>query len=98
MRSKQDLPSEVYRHKDGKSCFDRIYVFSPSVNVDPIWKPAKDMIESEILDMMNPNHSQEQFFFEERDFKAVEDIIDTQFALIELSRQKKRKEEKKNKS
>ena len=28
------LVTEVYRHKDGKSCFDRIYVFSPSVHVD----------------------------------------------------------------
>ena len=87
------LVTEVYRHKDGKSCFDRIYVFSPSVNVDPIWKPVKDMIESEILDMMNPNHQKEQFFCDEPDFKAMEDSIDTQFALIELSRQKKRKED-----
>ena len=66
------LETEVYRHKDGKSCFDRIYVFSPSVNVDPIWKPVKDMIESEILDMMNPNHQKETFFFDEPDFKAIE--------------------------
>ena len=50
------LVTEVYRHKDGNSCFERIYVFSPSVNVDPIWKPVKDMIENEILGMMNPNH------------------------------------------
>ena len=87
------LVTEVYRHKDGKSCFDRIYVFSPSVNVDPIWKPVKDMIENELLDMMNPNHQKEQFFFDEPDFKAMEEIIDTQFAMIELSRQKNRKEE-----
>ena len=33
------------------------------------------------------------FLFDELDIKAMEDIIDTQFALIELSRQKKRKEE-----
>ena len=56
------LVTEVYRHKDGKSCFDRIYVFSSSVNVDPIWKPVKDMIENELLDMMNPNHRAETFF------------------------------------
>ena len=51
------------------------------------------MIESEILDMMNPNHAREQYFFDEPDFKAMEEIIDAQFAIIELSRQKKRKEE-----
>ena len=48
------LITEVYRHKDGKSCFDRIYVFSPSVNHDPMWQPVRDLIGNEILDMRNP--------------------------------------------
>ena len=51
------------------------------------------MIENEVLDMMNPNHAREQYFFDAPDFKAMEEIIDAQFAIIELSRQKKRKEE-----
>ena len=59
------LITEVWRHKDGKSCFDRIYVFSPSVNHDPMWRPVREMIESEILDLMNPNHRNEPFFFDE---------------------------------
>ena len=87
------LITEVYRHKDGKSCFQRIFVFSPSVNHDPMWKPVRDMIENEILDPLNPNHRNEQFFFEEPDFAAMERIIDQQFAIIQLSRQKKRKDE-----
>ena len=65
------LITEVWRHSDGKSCFERIYVFSPSVTVDPIWRPVREMIENEVLDMMNPNHSKEQFFFDEPDFKAM---------------------------
>ena len=87
------LITEVYRHKDDRSCFDRIYVFSPSVNHDPMWKPVRDMIESEILDPLNPNHRNEQAFFDEPDFAAMERIIDEQFAIIQLSRQKKRKDE-----
>ena len=66
------LITEVYRHRDGKSCFDRIYVFSPSVNHDPMWQPVRDMIENEILDMRNPNHHSENFFFDEPDFAAME--------------------------
>ena len=68
-------------------------VFSPSVGVDPIWVPVRKMIEIEILDMRNPNHSQEQFFSDEPDFDAMSKILDQQFAIVELSRQKKRKAE-----
>ena len=46
------------------------------------------MIESEILDMMNPNHAKEQYFFADPEFKAMEEIIDAQFAIIELSRKR----------
>ena len=87
------LITEVWRHEDGKSCFERIYVFSPSISVDPIWRPVREMIESEILDMRNPNHANEQFFFEDPDFDAMSKILDQQFAIVELSRQKKRKTE-----
>ena len=51
------------------------------------------MIEEEILDMRNRNHAQEQFFFEEPDMEALQKILDQQFAIIELSRRKKRREE-----
>ena len=84
------LITEVWRHDDGKSCFERIYVFSPSVDVDPIWRPVREMIENEILDMRNPNHSQEQYFFNEPDFDAMSKILDQQFAIVELSRRKKK--------
>ncbi len=86
------LIKEVWRHKDGRSCFERIYVFSPSVNHDPMWQPVREMIESEILAPLNPNHCNEQFFFEEPDFAAMERIIDQQFAIVQLSRAKKRRD------
>ena len=31
-----------------KDCFDRIYLFSPSIDVDKTWKPVKDYIEKNI--------------------------------------------------
>ena len=74
--------------------FLRVFVFSPSVNHDPMWTPVRDLIENENLDYLNPNHRNEEFFFDEPDFAAMERIIDQQFAIIKLSRDKKRRRTK----
>ena len=58
-----------------------------------MWRPVRDMIESEILDPLNPNSRNEQFFFDEPDFAAMRRIIDEQFAIVQLRRSKKRKDE-----
>ena len=34
---------DIYRY-----CFSRIYIWSPSINVDSIWKPVKDYIRDHI--------------------------------------------------
>ena len=34
---------DIYR-----DCFDRIYLFSPSIDVDKTWKPVKDYIEKSL--------------------------------------------------
>ena len=31
-----------------KDCFDRIYLFSPSIDVDKTWKPVKEYIEKSL--------------------------------------------------
>ena len=91
-------------HKDGKSCFDRIYVFSASVGktfedgIDDTWAPVKRLIDKQLIDRTNPNHNAEQFFFDELDgdaMQALSDIVDLQFGMIELSRKHGRKKEPK---
>ena len=47
---------DVYRN-----WFSRIYVFSPSINVDSVWLPVKKYIEHE----MKINTKEEQCYFEE---------------------------------
>ena len=65
------LLTEVWRHEDGKPCFSRIYVFSPSVSVDPVFAPLRKMIEEELLDIAhNPRHAHEKIFFDEPDMEA----------------------------
>ena len=36
-----DLILRIYR-----GCFERIYIFSPSVDIDMAWKPVKDYVEN----------------------------------------------------
>ena len=91
----QRLATEVWIHKDGKSCFGRIWVFSASVGktfedgIDDTWAPVKRLIETQLIDRRNANHNAEQFFYDELDGKAMQalsDIVDLQFQMIELSR------------
>ena len=39
--------TDLYRKKDGKSVFKRVYVFSPSVHADPAWIPVKKFVKDE---------------------------------------------------
>ena len=38
---------DIYR-----DCFSRVYIWSPSINVDSTWKPVKEYIQNHI----KPNH------------------------------------------
>jgi len=63
-------------------CFKRIYVFSPSINVDyQTWEPVKKMIEKEIT-----NNDDEQFYFDHYDEEALFNIINTQRKIIEYQK------------
>ena len=64
----QRLFTEVWVGPNGKSVFDRIYIFSPSVGssfedgIDETWTPVKRLIETQLIDRSNPMHSREQYF------------------------------------
>jgi hypothetical protein len=63
-------------------CFKRIYIFSPSINVDhQTWEPVKQMIEKEIT-----NNDDEQFYFDHYDEEALFNIINTQRKIIEYQK------------
>ena len=54
--------------------FERIYIWSPSINVDTIWLPVKKYIE----ETMKVDSDKEQCFFEEFDPHDMERVINTQ--------------------
>ena len=73
----QNFILDIY-HK----CFSRIYIFSPSINVDyQTLQPVKDMITKEIT-----NNDDEQFYFDHYDEEALLNIINTQRKIIEYQK------------
>ena len=65
---------DIYR-----GCFDRIYIFSPSIDVDKTWIPVKEYIEkSQKVDL-----KKEKLFFDSYDAEALENIVSTQHKVAE---------------
>ena len=69
----QSLILDVYR-----GCFSRIYIISPSHEIDDSWLPVKKYIEDELT-----NTEGEQIYFNEFDGDAVQHILNTQKKIID---------------
>ena len=50
----QDMILDIYR-----GCFNRIYIFSPRIDIDHTWRLVKDYIAKEI-----EPHAREQLYFD----------------------------------
>ena len=61
---------DIYR-----DCFSRIFIFSPSIEVDMTWKPVKDYIDKH----MKVRHTAEEpIYFDHYDPDALGNILETQ--------------------
>ena len=73
----QNMILDIY-----KDCFSRIYIFSPSINVDfQTWEPVKKYIDKNIQ-----NTHDEEFYFDNFNEAALTDIINTQQKIIEYQK------------
>ena len=73
----QNMILDIYR-----DCFSRIYIFSPSINVDyQTWEPVKKYIDKSI----NNTH-EEEFYFDNFNEPALSDIINTQRKIVEYQK------------
>lgn len=71
----QNMILDIYR-----DCFARIYIFSPSIDVDQTWNPVKKYIEQH----MKVTHTDEEpIYFDHYDSEALANIIKTQHRLSE---------------
>ena len=64
----QNLILDIY-----KGCFSRIYIFSPSIDIDDTWLPVKRYIAEELTVTKD-----EQIYYQDFDGEAVQNILKTQ--------------------
>ena len=70
-----------------KGCFSRIYIWSPSIEVDSTWKPVKDYIR----DHIKPG-DREKCYFDSYDPAELEQVINTQKKVIDYQKEQKHKD------
>ena len=71
-----NLMLDVYRN-----CFTRIYIRSPTINIDDNFKPVKEYITNEIKP-----HEREQIYFDHYDPTDLQEIIDKQYKVVEYQK------------
>ena len=64
---------DIYR-----GCFSRIYIFSPSIDIDDTWIPVKKYIDDEFTKTKD-----EQIYYQDFDGEAVQHILTTQKNIID---------------
>jgi hypothetical protein len=67
----QNMILDIY---DG--CFDKLYIFSPSVHLDHTWQPVKEYIKEKLK--IKDDEKEDPVYFDEYDPEALLKIIDTQ--------------------
>ena len=68
----------------GKSPFSRIYIWSPSVNVHPAWKPVKQYTREEL----GVNEDKERFCFPNYKAEELVDVIETQKEIVNAQKRR----------
>ena len=66
---------DIYR-----GCFERVYIFSPSINVDHTWLPVKEYLDKSI----NLKDDEPPLYYDHYDPESLETIIDTQKKLLNI--------------
>ena len=79
----QNMIMDIY-----DKCFERIYIFSPSINVDTTWKPVKDYIKEHI----KGTESDLPFYYDHYDEESLTEIIRSHTQVVEYQKTKKEKE------
>jgi Cdc6-like AAA superfamily ATPase len=74
----QNMILDIYR-----DCFSRIYIFSPSIDVDQTWDPVKKYIET---DMKVQNTPEEPIYFDHYNPTALQKIVETQHKMADYQK------------
>jgi len=71
---------DVYR-----DCFSRIYIFSPSIDVDMTWEPVKKYLANDL----RQNEKKGKYLFDSYQPAELERIIETQHKVAEFMKRNK---------
>ena len=76
----QNMTLDIY-----KGCFNRVYIFSPSINVDASWLPMMKYFEHEI----GVKHTDDDsIYFDHYDPESLHEILDTQQKITDYTKKK----------
>ena len=73
------LLMDIFRKKNGNSCFQRIYVFSPSLGLDHTWESVKNFPHRV---MKVPKQEENQLYLRDWDPGALEHVVRQQSAIV----------------
>ena len=76
----QNMILDIYR-----DCFERVYIFSPSINVDHTWLPVKSYLDNKI----SLSEDEPSLYYDTYDPESLQAIIDTQRKIVEHQKNKK---------
>ena len=76
----QNMILDIYR-----DCFERVYIFSPSINVDHTWLPVKSYLDNKI----SLSEDEPSLYYDTYDPESLERIITTQRKIIEHQKTKR---------
>ena len=76
----QNMILDIYR-----DCFERVYIFSPPINVDHTWLPVKSYLDNKI----NLSEDEPSLYYDTYDPESLQSIIDTQRKIVEHQKTKK---------
>jgi hypothetical protein len=79
----QNMILDIYR-----DCFARIYIFSPSIDVDMTWNPVKDYLKYEL----KQDERKEKYLFDSYEPVELVQIISTQHKIAEFMKTNKTKQ------
>ena len=74
---------DMYRAMGGGSCFARIYIFSPSVLVDPAWIPVCKFSKT----VLRQDNDKEKFLFDTFDPAELDAVISTHKKVTALGKE-----------
>jgi hypothetical protein len=71
-----------------RDCFSRLYIFSPSIDVDMTWNPVKEYLANNL----KQDEKKEKYLFDSYQPAELERIIDTQHSVVEFMKHTKMKQ------